>query len=38
MQADRRLAELGFSAACERNKGPILERLAPLLAWRRTAG
>ena len=32
MQPTRRLADLAFSAACERNKGPILERLAPLLA------
>ena len=37
MQADRWLAELGFSAACERNKGPILERLQPLLAPARCA-
>jgi len=32
MPPTRRLADLAFSAACERNKGPILERLGPLLA------
>ena len=32
MQADRRLADLAFSAACERNQEPILVRLEPLLA------
>ena len=32
MPPSRRLADLAFSAACERNKGPILERLTPLLA------
>jgi len=31
MPPTRRLADLAFSAACERNKEPILERLTPLL-------
>jgi cyclopropane fatty-acyl-phospholipid synthase-like methyltransferase len=35
MQPTRPLADLAFSAACERNSGPILERLAPLLAGAR---